>query len=354
MDIVRQRLATQRLTGTPFASVGTAVQRLGAVQAQDYPAAKWGLAQRIRGGLTSRQFDEAFAAGKILRTHIMRPTWHFVMPEDIRWLQELTAPRVRMLMARFDATLELDDGTIRHSQDLFGQALQGGTWLTRAELAEVLRQGGLKAAGMRLGHLIMYAELAGVLCSGGLKGKQHTYALVVERAPQAKRLERDEALAELAHRYFSGHGPATAQDLAWWSGLTLADVKHGLELAKKQLTQEASDGQVYWFAATQPKPVHKPSLHLLPNYDEFLIGYKGYGAILKAPHLAPTASDPLRAHIIIRDGRPVGSWKRTLSKNRVTIKPEVLVKLSKAEQTALQTAAEAYGAFLELPVAVEA
>ena len=200
---------------------------MGAVQSQDYPGAKWAIGQRTRGA-TDAAFDEAFAQGRILRTHIMRPTWHFVMPADIRWMLALTAPRVNAVMAYYYRQMEVDETLIARAKPVFERALRGGKQLTRAELGTALEKAGIHATGVRLGFIIGRAELDAVVCSGALRGKQHTWALLEERVPPAKRLDRDEAMRELTRRFFTSHGPAQLIDFVWWSGLTMADAKKEL------------------------------------------------------------------------------------------------------------------------------
>ena len=198
---------------------------LGAVQAQDYTGAAWGVALRARD-LTAVAFEREFAAGRILRTHVMRQTWHFVAQADIRWLQALTGPRVRAASAYYAARLAIDARLMTRARTIVERALEGGQYLTRDELAErLLQDGRIEAAGQRLAYIVMALELDAVICSGPRRGKQFTYALVEERAPQARVLPRDEALAELARRYFQSHGPATVHDFGWWSGLPVKDAR---------------------------------------------------------------------------------------------------------------------------------
>jgi len=196
-DIVRARLYNQRLAGPQFERPEEVVQWLGAVQSQEYANTKWGIAQRA-GSLTDAAIDQAFADGKILRTHVMRPTWHFVVPEDIRWMLALTAPRVHALSAYYHRQQELDAAIFAKSHGLLTKALQGQTQLTRQEISNVLRDGSIPTTGFRLGFILKHAELEALICSGALRGKQHTYALLSERAPQAKTLTRDEALSTLS------------------------------------------------------------------------------------------------------------------------------------------------------------
>jgi hypothetical protein len=202
------RLANQRLTSTTFQKAAEVVTWLGAVQAQDYTGATWGLALRARG-LTAGAIEREFAAGRILRTHVMRPTWHFVAAADIRWLQALTGPRVRALTAYYARQLEIDTRLMTRVRTIVEAALAGRNDLTREELSgRLLSDGRITATGQRLAHIVMELELDAVVCSGPRRGKQFTYALVDERAPKARVLPRDEALAELAARYFRSHGPS--------------------------------------------------------------------------------------------------------------------------------------------------
>src|SRR5579859_6568453 len=205
LDIAHQRLLNQHIAGAPFEKPVDAVQWLVAVQAQDYAAAKWAVGLRLQCA-TDDDIEQAFASGAILRTHLMRPTWHFVTPADIRWMLMLTAPRVLATIAYYDRTLELDGATLLRSNHALVKALEGGKQLTRTELAPALQQAGIACNNLqRLGHIIMHAELDGIICSGARRGKQFTYALLDERVPQSRTLDREEALAEFARRYFTGH-----------------------------------------------------------------------------------------------------------------------------------------------------
>jgi hypothetical protein len=323
------------------------VSWLVAVQAQDYAGAKWALGLRIRRSV-DQDVERAFAAGSIPRTHLMRPTWHFVSPADIRWLLALTAPRVHQSNALQYRKLELDRPVLRRSGAALERALQGGRQLTREQLRGVLEQSGVHTRGpLRLGYILTYAELEGIVCSGPRRGKQFTYALVEERVPPTRVLLREEALAELARRYFMGHGPATLRDLAKWSELTIADARRGLEAVRGQLEQEVASGQEFWFAPSpRPKKAASPSVLLLPNYDEYTIGYRDHSAVFDLSR----RSDLIYGHILVIDGRVAGTWRRTLKKSEVVIETNTFAPLSKAESRAVAEAADRYGAFLGLPV----
>jgi hypothetical protein len=352
VDIAARRLQNQRLVGAGPASPTDAVRWLGAVQAQDYPGAKWALAQRTRGW-DSEALDRAFDDGAILRTHVMRPTWHFVAPDDIRWLLELTGPRVKAGSAHRYRQLELDEATRRRSDDILAEGVAGRP-RTRQELGDVLAAAGIEPTGQRLPHLISHAELGGLICSGPMRGRQHTYALLEERAPSARTLPREEAVAELVRRYFASHGPATLHDFAWWSGLTTADGRRGLAALGRDVEPATVDGKTYWTADPRPQPTsaRRPIVHLLPNYDEHLVAYRDHG-----PSLHPSARSryvgridlAVGPHSVVVDGLVVGGWRRVTEKHRTVVRASLVVDLSEAQRAALDAAVERFGEFLGHP-----
>ena len=353
LDIPRYRLHNQFLSHTDLTVPEQVVERLGAVQSQDYGGAKWALGLRMKGA-TETAIDTAFNEGKILRTHLLRPTWHFVTPRDIRWMLELAGPRVHAANAFMYRQQGLDPATIRKSYSVMEYVLQGNKQLTRTEVGSALDQAGIKSAGgIRLGYFMMSAELDGIICSGARKGRQFTYALLEERAPRVKALKRDEALAELTGRYFATRGPATLQDFTWWSGLTMADAKAGIESVRSQFVSQEINGKIYWFdGSVSPVKEKSPTAHFLPNYDEYFIGFKDRSAIGEVAKQAGIKSDDpsFLAHVIILDGQLVGGWKRTLKKNAVLIEFRLITALTKAQEYAVEIAASQYGEFLQLPV----
>ncbi len=353
LDIAQRRLSNQRIAETPFKKPDEVVQWLGAVQAQDYAAATWALGLRLQSA-TSDDIELAFADGTILRTHVMRPTWHFVAPADIRWLLALTAPRVKAASAYWYRKLELDDAVFRRTNTALANALHGDKQLTRQELVVVLQQAGIAGDDLgRFTYIMMRAELDGIICSGARRGKQFTYALLDERVPPARTLDqdddRDAALAELARRYFTSHGPATLQDFVGWSGLTGADAKAGLEMVASYLLHEVIDGQTYWSATSTPSAQDLPqTLYLLPNYDEYIVGYKDRSAVFDVSHTKKldARGNILFNHMIVLDSRVVGTWKRTLNKDTVVLTPCLFAPLNAAETRALAASANRYSAFL--------
>jgi hypothetical protein len=353
--IAGRRLHTQHLTGKRFASPVDAVRWLGAVQSQDYGGAKWALGQRTRG-VTDAGIDRLYDEGAILRTHVMRPTWHFVVPEDIRWMLELTGPKIRRALAARYRALELDEETVARALVAFRSALTGGGHMTRPQLGEVLNAAKISPAGQRLPHLLMSAELEGVIVSGPRRGKQHTYALLDDRAPKGRVLERAEAVAELTLRYFRSHGPAQVQDFVWWSGLTMADARAGIAAAGPALEHEVLDRTDFWSDAAAPRVNHKgPVAHLLPNFDEYTVGYRDRAGALHPDHsFDPTlfSFGSILSNIVTVDGRVRGAWRRAHDRDRVIVEIKTMRRMDRAESQAVEEAARRLGRFLGRAVVV--
>ncbi len=349
IDIARRRLASQRLVGSGHKQPRNVVEWLGAVQAQDYAGAKWALGQRLQRA-TDDAIERAFNNGDILRTHLLRPTWHFVSPADIRWLLTLTAPRVHVANASMYRKLGIDAVLVRRSNSALTKALEGGKHLTRDELRDVLEKARVATKGeLRMGYIMMYAELEGLVCSGPRHGKQFTYALLDDRVPRARTLTRNEALAELSRRYFTSRGPATVHDFAKWSGLTITESRTGLEAVKHGLEREVTDGKEYWFAPLKAAVPNDASAtaHLLSIYDEYVSGYKDRSAIVSATNGARLmAMGNALTGIVVVDGSIVGVWKRTINDDAVLVRLEGFARFSKAETSAVNAALERYGLFL--------
>lgn len=347
---IRQlRLNQQRLSQNQLQTPEEVVAWMGAVQSQDYLGTKWALGMRMEEA-TDDRLEEAFNAGRILRTHVMRPTWHFVTPADIRWLVELTGPRVKAINATYHRQLGLDEATVARSNEVIATALQGGRFLTRAELGAILEQAGIDTSGLRLGFLTHAAEVEAIICSGPRLGKQFTYALLEERAPQAKSLPRQQALAELARRYFTSHGPATVHDFAWWSGLTVADARAAVDMLQSQLAHAEFDEQLYWFSASLADTLgtgntsSADSAYLLPTYDEFLVGFSSFDQARR------NGGELIFDSTIVLDGEVVGSWKRTIKKESVTVELAPFAPLNRVQSKAVNRAAHRYGQFVGLEV----
>jgi len=352
-EIIALRLHNQQISSKEFSNAGDLVTWLGAVQAQDYAAAKWALGLRLSNS-TDKEVEHAFNEGTILRTHLMRPTWHFVAPQDIRWLLKLTAPRVIAIINNSGRKLGLDESVFRRANKLIVKALQGGRYLTRIEIEATLNKAGIVTSDLHMIHLMMRAELDGLICSGPRKGKQFTYELLDERAPRSKTLEKEEALAELARRYFLSHGPATVQDFAWWSGLTTKDAGSGCEMVKSKLIHETIDRQAYWFSNSIKSVKEKQAgAYLLPNFDEYTVAYRDRSLLVDAAKVkVMPAPAVLLSNTIIADGKVAGTWKRILKKDRVEVEINLLHALSKSKKKDIAIAVKRYGKFLGLPVTI--
>jgi hypothetical protein len=350
--LVARRLQNQLLTRRGPKEPPEIVAWLGAVQAQDYGGAKWALGLRATG-LTDADVERSFNQGGILRTHVLRPTWHFVTPGDIRWMLALSAPRVKAALAYQLRAAGLDQRTLVRGARAIERALEGGRSLTRAELGDVLRRAGLQPSGQRYACVIMHAELDGLICSGARRGNQHTHALLDERVPPAKPLGGDEALAELTTRYFRSHGPATAADFAWWSGLTVSTAKRGIQIVKRQLVSEDINGATVWsFLERGSHPAAGPA-HLLPNWDEYVVGYRERETITRAglPHKSGARGVVFNNTVLI-GGRIAGSWQRKWHRNGVTIEANRDTRWSEKDTYAVRQGAKLYSTFMGRPVAL--
>jgi hypothetical protein len=353
MDIVRARLSNQLLGSDKKSLPAEVVAWLGAVQAQDFAAAKWALGLRLRQA-TDADIEKAYDAGEILRTHVMRPTWHFLVPQDIRAVQALTAPRALAANASMLRKLELDAKLLSRCHRVLADALGGGRHLTRSELSACLAEKRIRASGQRLAYILMHAEFSALICSGPRKGRQFTYALVEERAPKSRVLPPEEALARWTLRYFLSHGPAQPKDFAWWSGLTLQEARRGLELTDGQLRRETLAGQTYWLSPdTGMETQRSPEALLLSLYDEYTIAYKDRSALGPERHIERFISmGNALTSVLVLDGRIAGTWKRVIGKGRVEITARPFEKPRKAEKAAMEAAAAGYAAFLGLPMSL--
>jgi hypothetical protein len=309
--------------------------------------AKWAIGLRLPGS-TDDTIENAFNQGAILRTHVMRPTWHFVAPKDIRWLLKLTAPRVKIINGFTYRQQNLDSSIFKRSNDIIAKALEGGKHLTRTELQAALKQKKIVAEGIRLICLMMQAELDGIICSGARKGKQHTYALLEERASFAKPLLKEEALVLFAERYFTSRGPATVRDFSTWSGLPVSDAKDAVSRLSTKFIVEKINGREYLFIPECFDAEKKVQTDfLMPDYDEYGMSYKDRTAIRSAPddfkHF--TGVNPVFNRLIILNGKIEGTWKRTIKNNAVVVETVPFRPLSSAKQRALAKAIKTYSKF---------
>jgi Winged helix DNA-binding domain len=329
------------------------VRWLGAVQAQDYLGSLWAIGLRMQNA-TEETVEQAIADRTIIRTWPMRGTLHFVAAADVRWMLTLLTPRIVAKSRWRLKQLELDHSVFARSRKTLMRALQGGKQLSRNAMYEALEAAGITTAAGRGLHILWQLAQEGFICFGAREAKHPTFALLEEWAPAAQAKERDAALAELASRYFNSHGPATLQDFSWWSGLTMADARHALEMAKSHLVQEVVKGRTYWLSSSvRTAKDGQPTAHVLPAYDEYTVAYKDRSAVLD-PLQAKRAStgNGIFNPIIVINGHVVGTWKRRLEKRSVVITPNLFTSLTKADRHALVMAAGQYGAFLKARVAL--
>lgn len=355
-DLARERLRNQHVTHAPFKRPGDVVRWFGAVQAQDYLGALWAVGLRMQHA-SEMDIEQALAQKEIVRTWPLRGTLHFVAPEDVRWMLKLLTPRIVAGNAnRLKRQFELTDALLGRCKDLFVAALQGGRQLSREEMYRVLETARISTANQRGLHILWRLAQDGVICFGARRGKQQTFVLLDEWIPASKVLEREQALAEVAARYFTSHGPATIQDFVWWSGLTLADAKVGLELTKSELESATIEGSDYWYSnGTRAARAMAQTACLLPSFDESTVGYADRRALFDVRRLKKIDHWEMLVlgSVIVIDGRVVGTWKRRFEKGKVAVTPKPFAALSKSEKRALEHATERYAAFLGLPRMIE-
>ncbi len=353
-DIAKFRLSAQQIASYSFSKPGDVVAWLGAMQAQDYAGTKWAIGLRLPNS-TNADIEQAIAAGDIIRTWPMRHTLHFVAPADIRWMLALLAPRVIVAAAGRRRNLEIDDHTLSRSRELITSALQGGKTLTRHELYEVLENGHVSTAGQRGIHIFSYFSLQGLLCFGQHNFKQPTFVLLDEWVPSTKPIEHDEALAKLATRYFTSHGPAQLQDFVWWSGLKITDARTAIELSSSNLSKITVEDKIYWTAKDLPLDLPTiPTAYLLPGFDEYMLGYKDRTAALPLEHnqkINPGANG-MFAGTIVFDGRVIGTWRRTIKKANIHISLQPFKPFNRSQLNAISDAADLYGKFMNSPTII--
>lgn len=340
------RLANQRVSQAKRAKPQALAAWMGALQAQDLSAVKRALALRLGGDKTERDIDAALARREVLRAWSMRGTIQLVAPQDARWMAELVGARILASARPVHKALGLDEDMIAKGTKLIVKALKGGKVMERQALYELLDAKGISAGGQRGYHLLAHAGLSGVICFGPRADKQPTFALMEEWAPQATKLARQAALIELARRYFRSHGPATLQDFAWWSSLPVTECKQALAAIRPELTEETIEGTRYWLYASEV--AEAAGFHLLPAFDEFILGYKDRSAVISAK-LAPALSpfkNGIFLPVMVSGGRVVGTWSRTMDKGGVRVEARPFDSMSVKEQRGFKAEAEKYADYL--------
>jgi hypothetical protein len=351
MQIAHRRLYNQLIASASPRTPGDVVKEMGAVQAQDYAGALWAVGLRSSGA-GAEDVEQALADKAIIRTWPMRGTLHFVAPEDVRWMLAYLTPRVLAKSRGRFQQLELDEATFERSAALARNALQGGERLTRDAMYEMLDRGGVATTGQRGIHILSWLAQKGILCFGPRRGKQQTFVLLEEWVPPAAVPSRDEALSELARRYFTSHGPATLRDFMWWSGLLKSEAVSAIETIRPKLVSEEFEGQSFWAGTTSSLSDAASTAQLLPVYDEYTVAYKDRSAALDPLHAEQTGNGIFRPAVIV-DGRIVGTWRRTLKRDSVVVEIAVLRRLTRKERRAVSQSAKHYGDFIGKNALVE-
>lgn len=336
------RLSHQQILVQDFAKPAELISWMGAMQAQDYNMARWAMGIRLPG-LSQAALQGSIDRGEVLRTHVMRPTWHLIAAKDASWMLDLTAPHIKRLLTSRLRELELSPSILKKAAKVFEKDLMGDHHLTRDELLLLFEKNKVPTHDQRASHILMWAEIEKIICSGAIREKKNTYALFDERVTVHKKFTREEGLINLATRYFTSHGPATLQDFLNWSGLPVADGRKTIEMLQDDLFFEKIDSQTFWFKDANIRSVRE-SAYLLPAFDEFIIGYKDRSAYLPGKH-KPTAIgvNGMFYPVIVVHGQVIGLWKRTIVKNKVKVALNYFRGLKPADKDVKQLIAEAVG-----------
>lgn len=348
-EIAARRLCAQGISCSS-STVHDAVSRILALQAQERPSSLWAIGLRSLGS-TVADVERAVTSGTIVRTWLMRGTLHFTAAEDVRWLIQLVAERVISRSRRRDEELGLDGRTYGRSRDVLTKALDSKGSLTRGEMMAALEKRGITTTGQRGYHILWHLALTGTICFGPMTDGEPSFVLLDDWVPASKGITREEALGELAWRYFSGHGPASARDLMWWSGLPMGEVREGIETASSRLIEEVHDDTTYFSAPSRAGTNGGSNVILLPAFDEYIIGYKERSALLDREHTKDVlSSNGIFYPVLAINGRARGTWRGKRSKKGVVIEVSPFSRLTSSEIDSLERVVACYGAFLDVPV----
>ena len=352
-NIPNLRLIAQQIADPEFHSPQETVSWMGAMQAQDFNMAKWAIGLRLKGN-TEEQIDAAINSAGIIRTHVLRPTWHFVSASDVHWMLDLTASRIKKSMEGRLKQLELDNKLLKKSNRIIEKKLEKCYYATRKELIAELNHAKIITNENRASHIFLNAELNKLICSGKMKGKEITYAFLEQRVDSPQKISRPESLAKLAAKYFQSHNPATLKDFVWWSGLTITDAKRGIEMIQNEFCCEKINGIDYWISksAADFKKL-KSGFFLLPSFDEFLIGYTDRSAAIETGHQSKAFSkNGIFWPTVIANGKVKGIWKRETKKDTVSITIQFFDSKQQPAKNTLKREAQKLGTFLNKKVKI--
>jgi hypothetical protein len=345
-DLAAHRMRALGLRESETATPGQVVRRLLAIQSQAHQVARWSIAQRMVRPGAANDIDEAFDQGELVRTHVLRPTWHYVSPDDLRWLVRFSGPRVAARNARYWSQFGLDAAKLKASTDAIAAAVEDGP-CTRPELGARLGRRGAAVGGPELAAMVLHAELHMAVCSGPMRGREHTYMAFDQRA-RGDGPVGDEALELLARRYFTTRGPATVHDFAWWAGLSMGEARRGLDLAGSRLEFHDQGGRRYAFAAHPERRAQRADLAIdfVQCYDEAVVSYQKSRDVLKTPRVN---FEPLRqldgfVHVILRNGQLWGHWRA--SRKAGSIEVRLADAASRPEHDVMATRLDALRQFL--------
>lgn len=352
-DIALMRLISQQIEAPLATTVHELVGHMGAMQAQDFAMAKWAIGKRLNS-TAELEVEQAVNRGEVIRTHLMRPTWHFVAAEDVYWMLELTAPQVKSATRSYDQKLELTEALFAKSRKLILTSLKDGNHLTRDELMAIHKKAGIATDLNRPQHIMLRSELDGIVCNGTIKGNKHTYALLSERVPKNQNITREEALRRIALKYFSSHGPATLKDFIRWSGLHVGDARNALEMVKTNFVVAPIGDETYYLSNSLGQiAAPNNSVHLLPAFDEFLISYRDRSASLSQESFSrAVSSNGIFRPIIVINGQVAGLWNRTTRNGKISLATKLFSPQSPSLKEAIEKEAVEIGRFLKKEIEV--
>lgn len=345
-EIARLRLSNQQLIGSTLKTPQEIVSWMGAVQAQDFNMAKWALGVRL-SGLNNQLVEDALNKGDLVRTHMLRPTWHLVAGDDIHWMLALSRPRLSSAAKSYNKMVGLTDLVREKAQDIIQQALEFGKHLTRPQLGKILKDKGVEVNLHQLNHIMFGAELNGVVCNGEIKNNKQTYCLLEEKIPKTEAYNKEIALERLARKYFTSHAPATLHDFIWWSGLTISEAKQAMTMIKADFIVETIGSHEYWVGNSfaELNDVDE-SLLLLPAWDEFVVSYKDRQHIILDEYYSKVISkNGIFKPVVVKNGQIIGMWKRIKKKDKILAEVELFEEVDEATKDMIVKASHSFALF---------